>query len=421
MSRLLHLLSQLPSQTGSGVFLDNMIQQAHAAGYTQAAVLGLPLSYEAYPFFEGLSVEIYPLFFETPALPFKLPGMSDVMPYESQCFSKMSSEAIDLYIQHFKEVILYAIDTFKPEVLLTNHLWLMSAAAAEVVAAMPSTHNRPKIYAVCHGTDLRQMALNPHLNHFVADRLKTLDGIFSLHDAQRTQIAAHFNMPLDKIHLSGNGYNAQLFFPTQHKDKPRKKPLRIVYAGKLAFAKGLPQLLSAMSQLPKGDFELTLVGRGSGDEAAQILEQAASAKGNVRYAGYLSQSELGDIFRRSDFFVLPSFYEGLPLVVIEALACGLPVVVNDLPGLKEWLGDALAASPWLYFVPMPELEGVDKCKKTAESAYVMALAAAIETCGHSIANNDLQEKPYNTIAERSWENVFKKIETVWGSLGSNAR
>ena len=419
MSRLLHLLSQLPSQTGSGVFLDNIIKQANAAGYEQAAILGLPSSYEAYPFFEGLSVEIYPLYFETQALPFKLPGMSDVMPYESQCFSKMSSDALDQYIQHFKAVIRHAIDTFKPEILLTNHLWLMSAAAAEVVAAMPCTNTRPKIYAVCHGTDLRQMALNPHLNHFIADRLKTLDGIFSLHDAQRTQIAAHFNMPLDKIHLSGNGYNAQLFFPTLRKQK--EKPFQMVYAGKLAFAKGLPQLLAAMSQLPSGDFELTLVGRGSGDEAAQILEQAASAKGSVRYAGYLSQSELGDLFRRSDLFVLPSFYEGLPLVVIEALACGLPVVVNELPGLKEWLGDTLAASPWLHFVPMPELEGVDKCKKTAESAYVTALAAAIETCGHSMISNDLQDKPYNTIAERSWENVFKKIETVWGSLGSNAR
>lgn len=421
MSRLLHLLSQLPSQTGSGVYLDNICIQAASQGYAQAAVLGLPLSYNEYPFFKEYAVDIFPLYFETEALPFKLPGMSDVMPYPSQRFSELSDEQLTAYCQSFKTHISYAIAEFQPTIILAHHLWLMTAMASEVIAELPPGVKKPLLIAISHGTDLRQMTLCPHLDAFVRSRLQALDVVLCLHDAQRGEIQQVYGLPESKLFLVGNGYNSNLFYPPTPKKKQPIRPLHILYAGKLSFSKGVAQLIQAMAFLPTDTYELTLIGRGSGEEAEAILSRTAQSETTIHVAGYMTQEALAESFRKADIFVLPSFYEGLPLVVIEALACGLPVVVNDLPGLRSWLGDTINRSGNLFYVPLPELEGIDTCKKTAEASYVQALSAALLACGnYMLSDRIVDDSIYNTIAERSWENVFKKIETVCGSLGSKA-
>ena len=57
----------------------------------------------------------------------------------------------------------------------------------------------------------------------------------------------------------------------------------------------------------------------------------------VHFLGKLEQMELAKVYNTCDIFALPSFSEGLPLTVIEALACGDRVVMSDLPGIREWL------------------------------------------------------------------------------------
>jgi len=87
----------------------------------------------------------------------------------------------------------------------------------------------------------------------------------------------------------------------------------------------------------KYEIDLSLAGNGSGEEKEKILKMANENK--VRYLGNLSQKNLGEVFRKSHVFVLPSFYEGLGLVTIEALACGLRAVVTNHSGIKEYLGE----------------------------------------------------------------------------------
>lgn len=63
----------------------------------------------------------------------------------------------------------------------------------------------------------------------------------------------------------------------------------------------------------------------------------------VEFLGKLPQPELAKEYQRSDIFVLPSFFDGLPLTVIEAIACGDKVVVTDLPGIQDWLKEQAPA------------------------------------------------------------------------------
>ena len=88
------------------------------------------------------------------------------------------------------------------------------------------------------------------------------------------------------------------------------------------------------------------------EEYEEIRELAGACQVPVIFAGQLTQTKLADLYRRSDVFVLPSLNEGLPLSVIEALACGMRVVMNDLPGIRAWFEAVLPGND-IAFIPLP--------------------------------------------------------------------
>lgn len=68
-----------------------------------------------------------------------------------------------------------------------------------------------------------------------------------------------------------------------------------------------------------------------------IVEQARETDRDIEFLGKRAPEELAGIYGSSDVFVLPSLFEGLPLVLIEALACGCKAVMTDLPGIRPWV------------------------------------------------------------------------------------
>jgi len=92
-------------------------------------------------------------------------------------------------------------------------------------------------------------------------------------------------------------------------------------------------LLQALDGVSE-QFETTLVGDG---ELDAVLRAAATRRGlhNVRFYGRAHGAELRELYRQADAFVLPSAREGMPLVLLEALAMGLPIIATDIPGTRE--------------------------------------------------------------------------------------
>lgn len=81
------------------------------------------------------------------------------------------------------------------------------------------------------------------------------------------------------------------------------------------------------------ELEVDLVGgAGNHEEYQRILRLAEESRYPVHLLGRLSQADLVAPYNRSDLFVLASYSEGLPLTIIEAMACGCKVIVTDLPG-----------------------------------------------------------------------------------------
>jgi len=112
---------------------------------------------------------------------------------------------------------------------------------------------------------------------------------------------------------------------------------RLVCVGRFAEQKGLPVLVRAAGLLKRRgvDFELTLVGGGPLQGEIEALVDGLGLRDRVRLAGWRSNAEVRDFILQSRALVLPSFAEGLPVVLMEALALGRPVVSTWVAGIPE--------------------------------------------------------------------------------------
>jgi colanic acid/amylovoran biosynthesis glycosyltransferase len=111
----------------------------------------------------------------------------------------------------------------------------------------------------------------------------------------------------------------------------------LLFVGRFDHVKGLPVLLEAFEILADRDPALCLHLVGDGPQRPQI-ESMVRQKGlaeRVRFYGYQSQGQLRDHFARADLFVLTSFVEGVPVVLMEAMAHGVPVVAPRITGIPE--------------------------------------------------------------------------------------
>ncbi len=114
--------------------------------------------------------------------------------------------------------------------------------------------------------------------------------------------------------------------------------------------------------------------------------------------------------RRSTICVLPSFYEGLPLVLVEALACGCRLVATNLPGVAKELSPRIGAA--LDLVELPSMAGIDTPVESQLPAFVARLEAGIE---RAISAPPLPEQT-EILKTFTWPAVFDRIERVWRAL-----
>ena len=405
--RILHVLSQRPDSTGSGIYLQAMMREAARRGHENYLVAGIQCDRPAE--LENIDPDCccYLTFGDTGKLTFPIVGMSDVMPYESSRFCALSDTEVEAYEAAFARRITTAVETFQPDIIHSHHLWLVSALTRRLFPEIPMVTN-------CHGSDLRQLQNCPHLAERVLSGCRDLDAVLALSRAQKFEIIALYDIPPKTIQVVGAGYNQRLFFPAAKTDGG---PVQIVYAGKLSRAKGVPEMLRALARIEDMPWHLHLVGGGSGADQAECLALAERLGERVSVYGPVSQEKLAEIMRQSHLFVLPSFFEGLPLVLLEALAAGCRVVTTALPGVRELLGDERPPD-FVELVPLPRLVHVDEPAEEDRAEFVQSLRAAL---GRQIkAAGRQQEIDLAPMAERlaafSWPGVFEKIEQVYYRL-----
>jgi colanic acid/amylovoran biosynthesis glycosyltransferase len=129
------------------------------------------------------------------------------------------------------------------------------------------------------------------------------------------------------------GVDPTLFQPVTH-DKVGRKLLSI---GRISAAKGFPILLESMVEIKKSfpDAYLTIIGDGEDRQTLEKMAQDLGLGEQVTFAGYQSQASVRNFFQQTDIFVLPSFAEGVPVSLMEAMAAGVPVVSTKIAGIGE--------------------------------------------------------------------------------------
>lgn len=336
-------------------------------------------------------------------VPFQIPGMSDVMPYESKRFRDLTATELDDYEKAFSQKLRRAVYRFGPDIIHSHHLWIVSSLVRRLFPAIP-------LVTSCHGSDLRQFQNCPHLRERVLSGCRAIDIVTALSRAQKDDIMRLYGLPPQKIVIAGAGYNDRLFYASP---KPPPEPVQLVYAGKLSNAKGVPWLLRALKGIDEPTWQLHLLGSGSGEEKENCLRLVQTMGDKVCAHGAVPQQSLAEIMRQSHILVLPSFFEGLPLVILEGLASGCRVVATDLPGARALLGDADAE--FVTLVKTPRLRNLDEPHREDENAFEQNLARALKQQMNAAVRYpqidlaSIQDK----IDAFTWAGVFTKVRDAY--------
>ena len=397
--KILSITAQKVDSTGSGVFLTELTRGFRKLGCQQAVICG---TVEEDTIALHDDIALFPVVYKTPALPFPICGMSDEMPYESTRYCDLDEEKTCQLLSAFRETVTEAVETFQPDVILCHHLYFLAALVRELYPGIP-------VYGQCHGSDLRQIRKNPWQRDWIKTNICKLDGIFALHAQQKETILETFGISSEKVSVMGTGYNSDVFFLNQEAKAQRNdSKTRLIFAGKLSEKKGLFSLLRALRLLPHPDrYELALAGGyGNRAEYAEICRLAEVCPCPVTFLGRLSHQELALEMNKSDAFILPSFYEGLPLVLIEAMACGLKTICTDLPGIKPWLDQAIPVSGTIFVTP-PRMHNEDEPWPEDLPGFEQALAEAIQGLPHRPTADQEQ------VRKVSWDGLCKTYCNIW--------
>jgi glycosyltransferase involved in cell wall biosynthesis len=156
---------------------------------------------------------------------------------------------------------------------------------------------------------------------------------------QAESVVATYGVERSRVRVVPNGVDGTFFHP-QRRFPLARRP-RLLFVGRLSVQKNLPQLLDALEGVSER-FDTAVVGSG---ELERELKARADRLGlvNVTFAGRTDGQALRSRYAEADIFVLPSEREGMPLVLLEAMAMALPTVATDIPGTRDVVDSGVGA------------------------------------------------------------------------------
>ncbi len=210
---------------------------------------------------------------------------------------------------------------------LHNHIAKSSCTVAMLATALSGI---PFSFTL-HGPDIFFEATHWRLD----EKIKRASFVACISDFCRSQAMA-FSPPEDwsKLHIIHCGVDPQRYTPT-----PRPQGAKLLFVGRLAAVKGLPVLFDALNILNTPDYSLAIIGDGPDRAMLDRMAREKGLEGAVNFMGYRSQSEVAEMLKDTDILVLPSFAEGVPVVLMEAMAAEVPVVATRIAGIPELVED----------------------------------------------------------------------------------
>jgi glycosyltransferase involved in cell wall biosynthesis len=212
----------------------------------------------------------------------------------------------------------------------------------------------------------------------------------------RTELTTAFGMDPDRIVVVPNGVDRLRFRPAAI----RRADAELLFVGRLTPQKNVDALLDAVAELRDVGQKPTVRIVGEGGERDRLRAKAAGLLlSNVVFEGRRTPSEVADDYACATAVVMPSTHEGMPLVLLEAMAAGAPVVASNLPEIAEAGGDAIL---------------------TVDPASPHALAEALGRILDDAPLRDrLSEAGRRRAARYTWEAVAATIDRLYAEVSGS--
>jgi glycosyltransferase involved in cell wall biosynthesis len=231
---------------------------------------------------------------------------------------------------------------------------------------------------------------------FYAPFLRRAERVICLTNAMRTELTTAFGMDPDRIVVVPNGVDRLRFRPAAI----RRADAELLFVGRLTPQKNVDALLDAVAELRDVGQKPTVRIVGEGGERDRLRAKAAGLLlSNVVFEGRRTPSEVADDYACATAVVMPSTHEGMPLVLLEAMAAGAPVVASNLPEIAEAGGDAIL---------------------TVDPASPHALAEALGRILDDAPLRDrLSEAGRRRAARYTWEAVAATIDRLYAEVSGS--
>lgn len=222
--------------------------------------------------------------------------------------------------------------------------------------------------------------------------LRNADAIIVFSENHASLVRNKYGITKEQIHIVPNGVAPEFFY-----DQPRQlhTPTCLLFVGRLEAQKNVGMLVASLAHV-ESEVSATLV--GNGDKQPELSAQVKKLNlTNVNFAGRKNGNELLAVYRNADIFVLTSDREGMPLVLLEAMAMGLPIVATDVEGTQ----DVVKQSETGILVPLGDTK---------------AFASALDTLIKNPERYQTMSKTTRRAAdEYSWEKVAVKVRGVYAT------
>jgi glycosyltransferase involved in cell wall biosynthesis len=185
------------------------------------------------------------------------------------------------------------------------------------------------------GTDLNLIPQYPRPRRLIVDAAAKADGLITVCKALKDSLL-ELGVPDDRVVVLRNGVDLERFRPIDRAEARQELGLTrktLASVGHLIERKGHHHVIRALTQLP--DVDLIIAGAGPERESLEALAAQLGVNARVRFLGAVDQNRLRQVYNAVDALVLASSREGWANVLLEAMACGTPVVASAVWGTPE--------------------------------------------------------------------------------------
>ncbi len=240
------------------------------------------------------------------------------------------------YLWSIRRTFARAVAEFRPDLVYAT--WAYPDGWAAVTLAHQA---RLPVVVKVHGSDILLLANQGGRRRGTVEALCRAEAVIAV-SQDLAQRVVELGVEPAKVHLVYNGVDTTLFYPGSREESRRRLGLpvegkMILFIGNLFPVKGIDVLVQACARLTKQGEEFTchLIGQGHLEGELKRQIEALGLTNRIRMHGSVANERLPDWYRSANVFALPSRSEGVPNVLLEAMACGIPFVASRVGGIPE--------------------------------------------------------------------------------------